>query len=163
MGWWDPWGINFWTGLEFLPISAAHSLLLSMFLKVSLTTFAISPPSIPLSTSFPPLPLFLISTFYFLLHPSTLYSLQSPPPLSKAIPDVAVWAPIAFCHFFFSTSVTGSGPLWKKGKGEQRKRVERVQGSTVRGKIEMYCHISSHMRGTCWNVGTYEHIFTHAL
>lgn len=65
--------------------------------------------------------------FLFLPHRSTLYSLRSPPSPSKAIPDVAVWAPIAFCHFFFNLCYRKWAPLLKKKKKkrkeEQRKRV----------------------------------------
>lgn len=83
-------GNQLWSGLQFLPSSPAYSLLLCMFLNPSSSTlakFTSLYPSIhlyPSSSSLPHL------YFLFLPHQSTLYSLQSPPPLSKAIPDVAV-------------------------------------------------------------------------
>lgn len=62
----------------------------------------------PSSSSLPHL------NFVFLPHQITMYSLQSPPLLSKAIPDVALWAPIAFCHFFI-LSYRKWAPFRKKG------------------------------------------------
>ncbi len=83
-------GNQLWSGLQFLPTSSAHSILFSIFLNPSSSTLAKSTslyPSIhlyPSSSSLPHL------YFLFLPHQSTLYSPLSPPPLSKAIPDVAV-------------------------------------------------------------------------
>lgn len=118
--------------LQFLLASPAHSLLLSMFLNLSSSTLAKSTsliPSIhlyPSSSSLPHL------YFLFLPHQSTLYSPLSPPPLSKAIPDVAVRAPIAFCHFF-QPPLQEVGPFGKR-KEERRKRVIGFRGALREGR-----------------------------
>lgn len=118
--------------LQFLLASPAHSLLLSMFLNLSSSTLAKSTsliPSIhfyPSSSSLPHL------YFLFLPHQSTLYSPQSPPPLSKAIPDVAVRAPIAFSHFF-QPLLQEVGPFGKR-KEERSKRVIGFRGALREGR-----------------------------
>lgn len=118
--------------LQFLLASPAHSLLLSVFLNLSSSTLAKSTsliPSIhfyPSSSSLPHL------YFLFLPHQSTLYSPQSPPPLSKAIPDVAVRAPIAFSHFF-QPLLQEVGPFGKR-KEERSKRVIGFRGALREGR-----------------------------
>lgn len=86
--------------------------------------------------------------FLFLPHQCILYSLQSPPCVSKAIPDVAVQAPIAFCHFFFFQPLLQEvGPFGKKERGV-KEGSRRVQGCDERGKTKLYywhSDISYHM------------------
>lgn len=121
---------------------------LYVFLNPSSSTLARSTslyPSIhlyPSSSSLPHL------YFLFLPHPSTLYSPQSPPPLSKAIPDVAEWAPIAFCHFFFGLCYRKWAPFEKR-KEERRKRVVGFRGALRKGRPKCNSSTLTHSHTTC--------------
>lgn len=138
-------GNQLWSGLQFLPTSPAHSLALyvpQLFLFYSSKI-------LPLSTSIPPLPLFLISTFYF--YPiRAAYTLPSLHLLclkrSQMLPYERQSRSVIF--FFFSASVTGSGPLLEKRKEERRKRVVGFRGALREGRPKCTTkrtHISHHM------------------
>lgn len=104
---------------------------------------------LPLSTSNPPLPLFLISTFYF--YPiSAPYTLPSLLPLCLKRSQMLLYER-QLRSVIFSASVTGSGPLWKKERGT-KKESHRVQGSTARGETKK-CHQHTHISHTCPHVG----------
>lgn len=134
-------GNQLWSGLQFLPTSPAHSLALyvpQLFLFYSSKI-------LPLSTSIPPLPLFLISTFYF--YPiRAAYTLPSLHLLclkrSQMLPYERQSRSVIF--FFFSLCYRKWAPFGKKERGTKEKS-RRVQGSTERGKTEMYNQAHSHL------------------
>lgn len=111
-------GNQLWSGLQFLPTSPAHSLALyvpQLFLFYSSKI-------LPLSTSIPPLPLFLISTFYF--YPiRAAYTLPSLHLLclkrSQMLPYERQSRSVIF--FFFQPLLQEVGPFWKKGKRNEGK------------------------------------------
>lgn len=122
-------GNQLWSGLQFLPTSPAHSLALyvpQLFLFYSSKI-------LPLSTSIPPLPLFLISTFYFypIRAPYTLPSLLL---LCLKRSQMLPYERQSRSVIFFSASVTGSGPLLEKRKEERRKRVVGFRGALREGR-----------------------------
>ncbi len=94
------------------------------------------PPSIPLSTSIPPLPLFLISTFYFfpIRAPYTLPCLL---PLCLKRSQMLLYERQSRSVIFFQPLLQEVGPFGKKGRGTKEES-RRVQGSTERGKTKMY-------------------------
>lgn len=108
---------------------------------------------LPLSPSIPPLPLFLISTFYF-------YPIRAPYTHSRLLLLRLKRSQMLLYErqsrsvilFFFQRLLQEVGLFGKKERGAKEES-RRVQGSTVRGKAEMYCHISSHIHAQAqtWN------------
>lgn len=137
-------GNQLWSGLQFLLTSPAHSP--AFYLPHA---FCSSEINLPLSTSIPPLPLFLISTFYFypIRTPRTLSSLL---PLclkrSQMLPFERQSRSVIFFFFFFQPLLQEVGPSGKKERGT-REESRRVQGSTRRGETKMYYHLIPHVRG----------------
>lgn len=102
--------------LEWSAVSPHFSCILSPVPQLFLIySSKIHLPSIPLSTSIPPLPLFIISTFYF-------YPIRAPYTLSSLLPLRPKRSQMLQCErqsrsvIFFQPLLQEVGPFWKKGK-----------------------------------------------
>lgn len=124
-----PMGNQLWSGLEFLPISSAQSLQLSMFLSVSLSTFA------KFASLYPRLSLRFLSF-------SSLLSISTPSEhpiltlVSSLCPkrsQMLLYERQSRSVIFFQPLLQEVGPFGKKKKERGAKEEShRVQGSTGR-------------------------------